>query len=81
MGFAGRELGKQIEELLETEGYQEVKKYLEEYYGKEFIDSYEKAYGKEGVMELARKTAANMVCILKLQYLMVQQFEQILNHY
>ena len=28
LGLAGRELGKQVQELLETQGYEEVKKYL-----------------------------------------------------
>ena len=38
-----------------------LKNILIQYYGEEFIDAYEKDYGKEGVMELARKTAQDGV--------------------
>ena len=61
MVLAGRELGIQLEELLKTTGYQESKKFLAKYYGKEFIDSYEKNQGQEGILELAHKTAENGV--------------------
>ena len=39
-----------------------LKNILMNIYGAEFIDSYEKEYGKEGVHELARRTAKNGVC-------------------
>lgn len=59
LGLAGRELGIRLEELMKTKGYQESKKFLSKYYGKEFIDSYEKSQGQDAVQELARKTAEN----------------------
>lgn len=57
LGFAGRELGNKIAKLLETDGHTEVRKQLEKYYGRELVANYEKIHGKEGVMELARRTA------------------------
>ena len=61
LGLAGKELGKKLENLLETEGYQEVKKHLIYCYDKELVADYETKYGKEGVMELARRTAKDGV--------------------
>jgi DNA-directed RNA polymerase subunit beta len=37
--------------------HQEVKKFLQKYFGAEFIDSFEKAHGKEELVQLAKKTA------------------------
>ena len=34
---------------------------MTKYYGEELIESYEKEYGKDGLIELARKTAQNGV--------------------
>ena len=45
------------ESLINDQGYKEIKKFLEQYYGDDLVDSYEKEYGKESVMELARQTA------------------------
>ena len=39
-----------------------VKKQLIAVYGKEVIDSYEKQYGEEGILELARRSAKEGVC-------------------
>lgn len=61
LGLAGKEFGNQLNTLLETTGYQEVKKYLMNCYGSELITSYENEYGKDGLMELAAKTAQNGV--------------------
>jgi DNA-directed RNA polymerase subunit beta len=61
LGLAGRELGNQVERLLETDGYEEVKKHLVYCFGKDVIADYEANYGKDGVMELARKTAEDGV--------------------
>jgi DNA-directed RNA polymerase subunit beta len=55
--LAGKELGNKLEELMNNQGYPEIKKYLKNVYGAELVESYEKAYGKQGVSELARKTA------------------------
>lgn len=57
LGYAGRELGKKVQEMIEKDGYKEVKKLLDKYYGKELIENYEKSSGTEAVMELARRTA------------------------
>ena len=59
LGLAGKQFGTQLEELLHTQGYQEIKKYLKNVYGTQLIDSYEKEYGAEGVKELAVKSAKN----------------------
>lgn len=56
LGLAGRELGKQVQEALETKGYAEVKNVLTTWYGKDLVSAYEKEYGKEEVLELARRT-------------------------
>lgn len=57
LGLAGRELGNRLKDKLDSESYPTIKKDLEEYFGKEIINSYEKNYGKESVMDLARETA------------------------
>lgn len=57
LGLAGKELGNKLDALMQTQGTQEVKKYLKNVYGSELVDSYEKAYGKDGLASLARKTA------------------------
>ncbi len=57
LGYAGRELGKKVRELLDTKGYKEVKNYLEKQYGNELIEDYEKTRGKDAVMELAHRSA------------------------
>ncbi len=62
LGLAGRELGNRIQQLLETDGYDSIKKYLIKCFDKEMIEDYEVNYGKEGVMALAQKTAENGVC-------------------
>jgi DNA-directed RNA polymerase subunit beta len=61
LGLAGRELGNKVQHLLETDGYDAVKKHLIYCFDKEVIEDYEANYGKEGVMELARKTAEDGV--------------------
>ena len=61
LGLAGKELGNKVQKLLETDGYEAVKKHLIYCFGKDVIADYESNYGKEGVMELARKTAEDGV--------------------
>ncbi len=62
LGLAGRKLGDQLKEQLATEGFAAIKKQLESYYGKELVDSLEKAQGKDGVMDLAHETVKSGVC-------------------
>ncbi len=57
LGLVGSRMGDQLRELLDTQGYDEAKKYLKVIYSKELIDAYEKDHGKEGVMELSERTA------------------------
>lgn len=57
LGFAGRETGKQLQKVLDTQGQDEVKKFLTKYYGKDLIEDYEKVHGKEGLKALAQRTA------------------------
>jgi len=57
LGSAGRQMGIKIQELLDTSGYAEVKKALKLYYGDDLIDAYDKSYGKDGIIALAKTTA------------------------
>jgi DNA-directed RNA polymerase subunit beta len=61
LGLAGRKLGDQLQEIIATKGYEEAKAHLVDCYGKDVITSYEKEYGKDGLMELARETARHGV--------------------
>lgn len=61
LGLAGRELGNKVQHLLETDGYEAVKKHLIYCFGKDMMADYESTYGQDGVMELARKTAEDGV--------------------
>ena len=61
LGLAGKELGNKVQHLLETDGYEAVKKHLIYCFGKDVIADYETSYGKDGVMELARRTAEDGV--------------------
>ncbi|HLW72591.1 MAG TPA: DNA-directed RNA polymerase subunit beta [Candidatus Babeliales bacterium] len=61
LGLAGKELGNKVQRLLETDGYDAVKKHLIYCFGKDVIADYETNYGKEGIMELARRTAEDGV--------------------
>ncbi len=62
LGFAGQQLGKQIGELLENVGLKGTRSLLVSAYGKELIEGYEKEYGEEGLIELARRSAKEGVC-------------------
>ncbi len=57
LGFVGKRMGDKLEKALKEEGYESVKKYLARCFDEEFVKNFEKAHGKEDVMELARKTA------------------------
>ena len=57
LGLVGAKMGQKVQEMLESKGFDEVKKYLARCYGKDLIAEYEKSYGKNGMLELARKTA------------------------
>lgn len=57
LGLVGKQIGSNLEKLIESDGYAEVKKYLTKYYGSDLVASIEKVHGKETVVELGRKTA------------------------
>ncbi len=57
LGLVGTKMGEKLQKLLETQGYEEVKKYLATCYGKDLIEDYENDHGKEGILELARHSA------------------------
>lgn len=61
LGLAGKKLGAQMRAVVESQNYNEVKKSLIHCYGKDLIDSYEKGYGKDEVMNLAKKTMSRGV--------------------
>ncbi len=61
LGLVGTRMGEQLQEISDTKGYQDVKKYLSYCYGPELIAEYDKMYGKEGVLELAQTSAKNGV--------------------
>src|SRR5690606_23271613 len=50
LGLAGKELGKKVQELLDTQGYDAVKKHLIYCFGKDIIVDYEANHGQSGVM-------------------------------
>ncbi len=57
LGLAGKKLGDQLQEVIATQGYKEIKNFMIESYGKELVNSYESEYGKDGLMEFARRSA------------------------
>ena len=57
LGLTSYEVSKQFKGLLEDGGYSQASKMLKKYYGKEIINALEEEHGKEGIMELAKKTA------------------------
>ena len=57
LGFAGKGLGDNLKEIIENKSQQDVKKYLTKCYGKELVGSFEKEYGKDGLMDFAHRTA------------------------
>jgi DNA-directed RNA polymerase subunit beta len=62
LGFVGQQAGEQIGKAIKEQGTAAVKKLLVTAYGKEMIDSYEKQYGEEALLELARRSAKEGVC-------------------
>lgn len=57
LGFAGREAGCKVAELIEAGSESKVREFIERWYGKELVQSYEKTHGKKGIMTLAQRTA------------------------
>lgn len=61
LGLAGKAMGDTLKRQLDDYSEKAVKDLLLNYYGSDLIASYEQAYGKEGLMHLARKTAKDGV--------------------
>jgi DNA-directed RNA polymerase subunit beta len=59
LGLAGRQIGKQLEKMLNQMSSDKIKNYLSEYYGSALIDSYEELYGEDGLQKLAVRTASD----------------------
>jgi DNA-directed RNA polymerase subunit beta len=57
LGLVGRELGNKIQALMQSKGMAEVKKQLIKCYGNDLVESYEKLYGQDELINLARKSA------------------------
>ena len=59
LGFAGKKIGEQLQNVIDTKGNAEVKKFLTHHYGKDFVAQYEENHGKDGLQSLAARTAKN----------------------
>lgn len=57
LGFAGKKIGSEFKDLIESAGNKEIRDKLAKYYGEELVSQYEKSYGFEGLLDLARETA------------------------
>jgi DNA-directed RNA polymerase subunit beta len=61
LGLVGRKLGNKLQQMLETTGAAEIKKFLKKCYGDQFVETYEQSYGKEGLQALAQRSAVEGV--------------------
>jgi DNA-directed RNA polymerase subunit beta len=61
LGFASRELGRKIADVLEKQNYKEARRLLERYYGKELVDAFEASNDTEQLLEFARRTSQHGV--------------------
>lgn len=59
LGYAGAKFGQKVAEQLQTKSTDAVKQSLEDCYGKEFVESYEKSHGSDGLYQLAKTTASH----------------------
>ncbi len=57
LGFAGRSIGINLKKMLEERDAHALKNFLNDYFGKDFVDQYEKEEGQQSLFELAKKTA------------------------
>jgi DNA-directed RNA polymerase subunit beta len=57
LGLAGKELGKQVSEMLATKVYDDIKTKLVDCYGKDIIKTVERDFGHEGILDLAQRSA------------------------
>lgn len=61
LGYAGTELGKQLEILWQEKGIKAVKKQLSDFFGEEIISRIEKNEGEDGLIDLAKATVSHGV--------------------
>lgn len=61
LGFAGKELGYQLQTLLDEGVYEAVKAALVDAYSSDVIEEMEKIHGKEGIFDFARRTVKDGV--------------------
>jgi len=57
LGFSGKKLGKNLAKTINEKSDNAMKKLLEDYFGKSFVDNYEKVAGKSGLKESAKKVS------------------------
>lgn len=58
LGFLGYKIGKECANKLADMSQGELKKFLEHWYGKELVSSYQEKYGQEALAELAQRTSS-----------------------
>ncbi len=56
LGFAGKQLGENLQKVIEQKSYDHVKDFLVKHFGKSVIDSFEEGHGKDGLLKLAQRT-------------------------
>lgn len=61
LGYAGKKLGKNIQEMVENKAYDSVKEALERIYGQDVIKEIVNTHGKDGVIDFARRCVAEGV--------------------
>lgn len=55
LGYAGKKLGIQLQEVIDQSNASAVKKSLEDIYGSDVIEEVEKIHGKDGLIDFARR--------------------------
>lgn len=56
LGFAGKQLGENLQKVIEEQSYSYVKDFLVKHFGKEVINAFEEGHGTDGLLKLARRT-------------------------
>jgi DNA-directed RNA polymerase subunit beta len=56
LGFAGKQLGENLQKVIEQKSYDHVKDFLVKHFGKAVINSFEEGHGKDGLLKLAQRT-------------------------
>lgn len=56
LGFAGKQLGANLGQIVQEKSYNHVKEFLVHHFGNDVIESFEVSYGKDGLLKLAERT-------------------------